>query len=332
MENALRTSNGNPSTQVALRPMGLGEILDLAITLYRRNFLTLAGISAVVSIPLLILQVIAALFALPANPFAFADNATSLFSNSTGMLLYFGGFFLISILSAIAEIYEAGAMAAAVSARYLGRAMNIRQAYGQSLRRWFPLFVSSLFLGLVFLVCLSPFIAVFALSMAASIMNTTSSTASAVAGLSILCLCALSIPLLLLWVYLGTRLTFFTQAIVLENLGARSGLGRSWRLVKNSFWRVWGTTLLLGIFIYILTMVPTFAVQFGVGAILPGSIALTTIANSAINTIVAILITPIQFAVMTILYYDLRIRKEGFDLQLAMQPSDLVQTHDNAAG
>lgn len=80
--------------------------------------------------------------------------------------------------------------------------------------------------------------------------------------------------------------------------------------------------LLLGIFIYILTMVPTFAIQFGASAILPGSIAISTIANSTVNTLVAILITPIQFAVMTILYYDLRIRKEGFDLQLAMQPSN----------
>jgi hypothetical protein len=322
METAQPTSNGNTPTPVALRPMGLGEILDLAITLYRRNFITLAGISAVVSIPVLILQVIAALFALPTDPFAASSQVSTLFNNSMAMFFFVGGFMLVGILSAIAEIYEAGAMAAAVSSSYLGRVITIRQAYGQSLRRWFPLFISTLFLGLVNLVCLSPFIAIFSLSMAASIMNTTSSTSSAVAGLSILCLCIISIPLLFLWTWLTTRLTFFTQSIVLENWGARSGLGRSWRLVKNSFWRVWGTMLLLGIFIYILTMVPTFAVQFGTSAFLPGSIALSTMFNSAISTIVAILITPIQFAVMTMLYYDLRIRKEGFDLQFAMQQAD----------
>jgi len=321
MENAQRTSNGNASMPVALRPMGLGEILDLAITLYRRNFLTLAGISAIVSIPLLILQVIAALFALPSNLFGFTGNATSS-SYSTGMLVYFGGFALISILSSIARIYEAGAMAAAVSSSYLGRAITIRHAYGQSLRRWIPLFLSSLFIWLVVLVCISPFIAMFSLSIASSLTGTTNSTASMVAAFSILCLCVFSIPLLLFWIYLGTRLTFYTQAIVLENSGARSGLGRSWRLVKNSFWRVWGTMFILGILINILTLVPTYAVQFGATFIFPGSIALSTIANSTINTIISILITPIQFAVMTLLYYDLRIRKEGFDLQFAMQPAD----------
>lgn len=322
MANTLRTNNGNAATQVALRPLGLGEMLDLAITLYRKNFLTLVGISAVVSVPILILQSIAALFALPTDLLSATDRTSAAFSSPTAVLIFVGGYFLISILSALAEIYKAGAMAAVVSAGYLGRAITIRQAYGQALHRWFALFVSTLFMGLVNVICLSPFIVIFSLSMALSIAETSSSSASAVVGLAILCLCIISIPLLLFWIYVTTRLTFYTQAIVLEKLGVRGGLGRSWRLVKNSFWRVWGTMLLLGIFVYLLTMVPTFAVQFGASALLPGSIALSTIANSTINTLVAILITPIQFAVLTILYYDLRIRKEGFDLQLALQHSD----------
>ena len=51
-----------------LRPLGIGELLDQAIRLYRRNFLSFIGIIAVVQLPLGLLQFVLALLTLPTNP------------------------------------------------------------------------------------------------------------------------------------------------------------------------------------------------------------------------------------------------------------------------
>ena len=46
----------NPAP-LTLRPLRLGELLDQAIRLYRRNFITFVGIVAMVYVPLMILQI-----------------------------------------------------------------------------------------------------------------------------------------------------------------------------------------------------------------------------------------------------------------------------------
>ncbi len=53
------------STAPALAPVGVGDILDRVIRLYRQNFVALVSIVAVVSVPLLLIQVLGAALALP---------------------------------------------------------------------------------------------------------------------------------------------------------------------------------------------------------------------------------------------------------------------------
>jgi len=319
METVQRMNGGIASTPIVLRPMGLGEILDLAFRLYRKNFITLIGIAAIVNLPLLFLQAIAAFLALPAD-FSALSRTPGNFNSYSGLLIFYGAYVIISLITVIANVFEAGAMAAAVSARYLGRDITIKQAYGQSLRKWFRLLVASILVGLISLIFVAPIILFVAVSVFGSFIG--DQAASAFAAIASLCMCLGMIVLLPVWIYLMIRFSFYSQAIVLENLGTRTGLARSWRLVKNSFLRVLGIVVLLAILVYILTVVPALLIQFAVTALAPTSFALTTIASSASNIIISILISPIQLAVMTLLYYDLRIRKEGFDLQFQMQQSD----------
>src|SRR5512134_2410209 len=65
----------------ALRPLRLGELLDQALRLYRRNFLTFIGIIALVYVPLMVLQTAAnalmsgsALSAMTSDPEALFTN------------------------------------------------------------------------------------------------------------------------------------------------------------------------------------------------------------------------------------------------------------------
>jgi hypothetical protein len=137
-----------------------------------------------------------------------------------------------------------------------------------------------------------------------------------------LCLCLLGIPLFFLWLYLSINWAFVSQAVVLENTTALGALRRSWGLVKGSFWRVLLMLFLVGIFVYIITAVPTFTVQFASMTLLGVSSIIPALVNSVISTVISTLIEPLQFAILTVLYYDLRIRKEGFDLQITMQQLD----------
>jgi hypothetical protein len=89
----------------------------------------------------------------------------------------------------------------------------------------------------------------------------------------------------------------------------------------------------MNILVYILTIVPTFTVQFGASALFYGSQLIPTVFNTVISTCISILIEPMSGAILTVLYYDLRIRREGFDLQLTLQqletPASTLPTTGN---
>ena len=314
------------SQAITLRPLNLGELLDSAITLYRRNWITLIAISAVVSVPILVMQIFSALLTLPNDPlFSGAPGASNDFGGSLGLLAFYGATILVSILGGLARVFELGAIAIAVSEQYLNRVVTIKQAYLRALGKWLPLLVASFLIGLITVAIMLPFFGVIGLTSFSPYLE-SSSAASAVLAASMMCLCFGSVPLFVIWLALAIRWTFFTQTIVLEDLGGVAGIRRSWRLTKGSFWRVAGILFLLCIFIYILTVIPTSAIQFGATALFFGSLLLPTVLNSIVATLVTMVTEPLQYAVLTLLYYDLRVRKEGFDLEMLMQHMPAVNS------
>ena len=76
--------------------------------------------------------------------------------------------------------------------------------------------------------------------------------------------------------------------------------------------------VLLFLFTTVLDLVPAYTLSYGIVIFVPGWLLVSTIVSSVVNTVMSTLIAPIAWCVVTVLYYDLRIRKEGFDLQLAL--------------
>jgi hypothetical protein len=115
---------------------------------------------------------------------------------------------------------------------------------------------------------------------------------------------------------------FVTQAVVLEGQGPVAAIGRSWKLATSSFWRVLGIYILLVLLILVLTLVPSYSISAGVQLIFPdpiGDFAIQQILTLLGTYIIQILVLPLSLIAFTLLYYDLRVRKEGFDLQLRTQ-------------
>lgn len=141
----------------ALRPLGIGELLDQAIRLYRRNFLRYLGIIAVVQIPVGLLQFLIALLALRFGSALGSGRAAALGAAVTPAVL---GSYLVGFVSFIlVQGVGTAAMTRAVADNYLGTRTGFADAYRRIGRAWLPLlgtlFVAGLLafvLGLWFLV------------------------------------------------------------------------------------------------------------------------------------------------------------------------------------
>src|SRR5713226_5387279 len=94
--------------QPLARPMDVGDMLDQAIRLYRKNFSTMIGIVAVIAVPLLAIQIVAAVFALPTDLFALEQRGTSA-QSILPMLIFVGAFMITSTLGAIGNVFQTGA-------------------------------------------------------------------------------------------------------------------------------------------------------------------------------------------------------------------------------
>jgi hypothetical protein len=131
----------------------------------------------------------------------------------------------------------------------------------------------------------------------------------------------LGLALVALLVYLATMLIFTPSIIVLERLGIFPAISRSFKLVRNDFWRVFGIWLLGQIVAWMIAAAVSVPFSFG-GQILLVSASSTVVALIALvllsvgSAIGQIITAPFTAGVVVLLYTDRRIRAEAFDLVL----------------
>jgi hypothetical protein len=131
----------NAGETYALRPLGIGEILDRAVSLYIRNFLALSAIVLVMLLPYAILQ----FFVLPDQSALIQQDITILqhpggagtlppgAEMSVGRL---GLLFLMILVAVIIQPFAITAVAVGVARRYLGRPIDLRACFATALQRW----------------------------------------------------------------------------------------------------------------------------------------------------------------------------------------------------
>jgi hypothetical protein len=112
----------------------------------------------------------------------------------------------------------------------------------------------------------------------------------------------------------------------LEDLGPRESLERSFRLTKNNAGRAFVIYFLYFVLLYAAAFL--FMTPFGVVVAMyskdPGMLLLSMGLLQVANFLAGILVGPFLLIATSIFYYDLRVRKEAFDLQLMMNPSGNV--------
>lgn len=299
-----------------LRPLRIGEVLDVGIKVYTRNAKTLFKLVALVVIPVQVLGVLIIISTIPdalastnQNPFQFTgDPATSSVPDFEvrEFLIYIAGVMVVTILGFVATTISTGACFKAVSDAYLGSTPEWRSSLRYAMAR-----VGSL-LWVVFLVLLCTIAAMVAgvavgVVPALALQNEVLVVIGIVLGLVVGLLLAAAI---------GVVLSLATPALLTEGLRGTKALRRSFELVRSRFWPVTAVVVVS----YLIRTVLDSAIGGGVAALtftdIGESVFLTQALSGAAGAIATIIATPFQAAVVAVLYFDLRVRREGFDLQL----------------
>ena len=326
-----------------LRQLDLGELLDESFRLYRNNFLTFAAIAALILVPYALVSFVAQ-YPLQAqiaelqnqtnsgaNPFA----RQSPFEMIGDMLFWYVGIIAVNLLYAV--IFQPlleGALAYTISQRYLGQESGVGEGFGAALRRSPALIGARLLPVLVGVAISGAILGIVALIVALAVGRNINDSLDSVSLLTIGVVGMLAFVLLgiatLVALALLVRIMFTSQTIMAEGAGAWESLARSWRLTEGSFWRIVGYMLLIMLLMYLLAALPVFVVTFAAGiAGLDQQVQL--IITTCASAVLSVIVTPFSMIAYTLLYYDLRVRKEGFDLEQqanALLPSNLVRVQE----
>ena len=108
-------------------------------------------------------------------------------------------------------------------------------------------------------------------------------------------------------IVVACALSVVSQVVVLEDKGGAGSVGRAWDLTKG--YR--GKALVLGVVVLFLFYLPVMAASFLTAAV-P---SLATVFGVG-GQLIGLLVYPIVVCTFTLYYYDLRVRKEAFDLEL----------------
>jgi hypothetical protein len=141
------------------------------------------------------------------------------------------------------------------------------------------------------------------------------------------CIGLLIIPLFivmfLFFIYVNASLwSPLAGVIVVEDLGVLASLRRAFRLGRRKFWRVLGFNIVLGLLLAVFVWAVPFLITLGLLGLQP-SLEVQRVLLSAIELLLSLLVWPALFCGMALLYFDLRARLEGFDMELEMRRTAL---------
>jgi hypothetical protein len=271
--------NTPPGPTPQLRPLRVGEILDVSINIFTKNFLTFLKIVLVLVVPVQIISV-AILVSTVSDP----DLLPKFGSTSNGTIsrddvpAYLGGQAVILVLTVVLYAIAIAACFKAVGDAYLGSRPDWRSSLRFAVRR----FHSVLWVTILVFV-------------------------ASTLGL---------IGLIVGGIWLWFSFVVAVPALLFEGLKGTKALGRSFRLVRGRWWATAGAIVAA----YLIASIVGGILQSTVSALsltdAGDSVLGVAVVNAVANGVGQLISTPFPAAVTAVVYYDLRVRKEGFDLQL----------------
>ena len=282
------------------------DLLRKAVQIYRENFVTFIGLMAIVIIPLTLLgQGLLIFNVYPlTNVSSMSAAETSQAAGTVCMTTV-----LILLITILQLVLSYGPIVHATAESLMGRKLSIAQAFNERRGRYFGLGIGLVFFHIV----LGAFLTLISL-------------------FSLMLRCSPVLAALGIVVYIAIAgFTMLPPVLVLEGVPAVSGVSRAWALGKANFWKNFGAMTLVGV---ITTVIQLAFVALTQGLIFqnlqPLSVT-TQFAQTAVNSFISIFTLPLLPIVLTLLYFDARVRFEGLDVALQTLDRSNARTWDIAA-
>jgi hypothetical protein len=309
------------------RPLTFGAVLDETVQLFRRRWLTLLAIQLATLVPyVLVLALFGGLgfLALSNNSAAVAQAAaTNPAALASVVATALGGGLVLALLLVVCQLVAHAAGVLTIDAAMRADERSAGSALGSALPRLWALLGAGLLiflrvLGLTILslplMLLSPLLP---LTLVALIVWAASPSARRP---WLEWFIILTTPFGLV-VYYVIRWSLYVAPVMLEQLGPLGGVRRSAELVSGRWFRTCGVLVVVGLIATILQAIPSAIIGLVLGIVLVGSRqpdlgtnVVVQVVNNAVGLIGWVLFGGLVFAGTTLLYHDLRNRREGADL------------------
>ncbi|MCX4664201.1 glycerophosphoryl diester phosphodiesterase membrane domain-containing protein [Streptomyces uncialis] len=300
---------------IPLRPLGVGEILDGAVSTMRAHWRTVLGISLAVAVVTQIMTVLLqGLVLTDIDTTALNDPGASLdeLGDALGNSLLVTG--VILAITLLGTIVATALLTTVTSRAVLGKPVSTAQAWADARAQLPKLF------GLTALIALISG-GIVGISLVPGLLAGDSDGAPGLLAIG-------AIAGLCVAVWLVVRLSLASPALMLEKQGIGKAMSRSLKLVRGAWWRIFGIGLLAAVIANILasiivipfSMIASVAAGDGPSGFLTGTsgVGWTFLVISGVGSVIASMLTlPVTAGVTVLLYIDQRIRREALDLDLA---------------
>lgn len=303
-----------------LRPMGFGTLLWAPFRTLRRNPAATFGSGLIVQ---LVSVIATAAVVVPFLIVTFSRLETATAADTDALISgAVGGFLLLMLvpiaISVVASAFLQGVMVVEVASGTLGDRLGFGALWRRAAKRIGPLIGWTLIVGAALLVA---FALVFVIVLLGGLISPVGLAVGIVVAL------LLGLGLVVLGAWLGVKLALVPSIIVLEHAGIRTAAARSWRLTDGFFWRTFGTLILVAVILnfaaqvvvqpvsLIGTLVALIVDPTGTGAAITITI-ITTVVTLILSLLIGAITAVVQAALVAVIYIDLRMRKEGLDLEL----------------
>jgi hypothetical protein len=308
---------------IPLRPLDLGTILGASFRVLRRNPKPTFGAALLIqgSVYLLLILVVAGVTfgALSRIDSSSAQNTDQITAGATGLIIVAS--IIPGLLAVIASAVLQGIIVLEVSRGAVGEKLSLRALWKKARGRigaligWAALLVlaSTVVVGVIVVIIVFLVVSLGTGGIAAAVL------------IGILAFFGLAV----VYVWLSTKLALVPSALMIERMSIRGAVARSWSLTEGYFWRTFGISALVAVIVGLVSQVVSLPLNFiapiAGGLVDPqgqnGSGAIVLVAVISLLVIVVAVVfqsitSVVQSATTGLIYLDLRIRKEGLDLEL----------------
>ncbi|MCX6646799.1 MAG: glycerophosphoryl diester phosphodiesterase membrane domain-containing protein [bacterium] len=326
--NTTISENEDRERLLDLSPMDLSDILVRTFRIYLKRPLLFFGIVAVIAgIPMALFETSILLFSKSGIPiFMLSGESTEIIKN----LDIIGTLFLVSLLfNYFLQAVATGGIVHAIRMIFLGRETDLRACLKAAWSKSAVIVRARLLAGIIYVIAFFCILLIIYISQTVGYENGKPGLLLTLefTGL-ILFYCSIF--------FFAIKYILIPQAVIIENLQTVNALKRSWGLISGHWWEGMGVAFVINFIIFIVSSLFDLGISYlgGLVELIPGMYQYAGLVILVIfHTLFCLFLYPLSLIAYTLLYFNIRVVSEGFDLEkLQASEGNIEKVGENVEG